>query len=188
LTDGLTLFVVQTLNVRTAAKNLQECLKYIDLGHDVNDTFTASRNGDTMGWTTMHFAAKWDRVDVIECLLHHGADPLMRTWEGETALVLARKRGNWAAYRLLETFIKTGRCDQHGVVSPYKPPSNVARDEMDLLDAKQISSPQRVVPPANSRQLNDDDDPEMQEKPRPRPTAWLDNDDDLEDLPEDFMR
>ena len=172
--------------MRTAAKNLEECLKYIDLGCDVNDTFTASRNGDTMGWTPLHFAAKWDRVDVIECLLHHGADPLIKTWDGETPLVLARKRGNWAAHRLLESFIKTGKIDQHGVVSPYKAPSNVEREEMDLLDPTQISSPKRYEPPPDSRRLNDDDDPEMQERVMPRPKAW-ENNDDLEDIDPDEL-
>lgn len=136
------------LNARTAAKNLEECQKYVDLGCDVNQPFTCARNGDRMGWGPLHFAAHWDRTDVIRLLLSEGADPLMRSWEGETPVVIARKKGNWAAYRIFETFIATstrkpkkswpfdgydsdeddfvrpmdGVISEHGVVSPYKNP------------------------------------------------------------------
>jgi len=124
------------LNIRNAAKNLDECQKYIALGCDVNEVFTASRGGDTMGWAALHFAAKWDRLDVIQCLLDNGADPLLRTWDEETAQVIARKRGNYAAVRMLESFVKTGSTGWFEATPPLPAPKEKSDPEefADLED------------------------------------------------------
>jgi len=142
-----------------------------------------------MGWTAMHFAAKWDRIDVIELLLASGGDPLMRTWDGETPLVIARKKGNWAAFRLLESFIKTGAIDQHAIVSPYKEgqgtdtPTVNGRESMPYID-RDFLSPKKPEKPYED--LADDGDPEMYEKPVPSKKAW-EYDSDMDDMePEDF--
>ena len=50
--------------------------------------------------------AKWDRVDVAKLLLFNGANPNLKNWEGETAAVLARKRGNYAMTRAIAEFTK----------------------------------------------------------------------------------
>jgi len=168
------------LNVRNAAKNLEECQKYIDLGCDVNAAFTSSRNGDTMGWAPIHFAAKWDRLDVLECLLMNGADPLLRTWDGENALVIARKRGNWAAFRILESFVKTGSISQHGIVSPYKAPNRAYEEEQEAVHHYQPEyySPNKSRRPAHETLADiDDDEDEIFAKPAPSPKAWEIQDD-----------
>lgn len=168
------------LNVRNAAKNLEECQKYIDLGCDVNAVFTSSRHGDTMGWAPIHFAAKWDRLDVVECLLANGADPLLRTWDGENAVVIARKRGNWAAFRVLESFLKTGSITQHGVVSPYKAPSRAFEKEEEDVHHYH---PEYYSPNKSRRAVHEtladisDDEHEIFAKPAPSPKAWEYQDD-----------
>ncbi len=43
------------------------------------------------GWTPLHMAAVVFKTPVVEFLLSHGADPLLRTAEGYTALQLARQ-------------------------------------------------------------------------------------------------
>ena len=61
---------------------------------------------DSLGWAPIHFAARWDRLDVVKMLLDYGADPLQRTWDGQTALVIARKHGHYATLRLIEDWLK----------------------------------------------------------------------------------
>jgi len=172
------------LHVRTCAKNVEECAKYIDLGCDVNAVDTSHIYEDQLGWAPIHFAARWDRIDVIEMLLAHGADPLQLTWDGHNALVIARKRGHWAAYRLLESFLKTGNSSQHGVVSPHKQVSTF-KDETDedcqYLDQHYISPPKASQSHmASWGEYNDDGDPEMYEKPVRAPKHW-EIDDDVDD-------
>merc|ERR1711937_220558 len=55
-----------------------------------------------MGYTVLHYAAKWDRVEVAKHLVLAGAPIDQKNWEGETPLVLARRRGNWAMVRALQ--------------------------------------------------------------------------------------
>lgn len=177
------------LNLRNAAKNLEECKNYIALGCDVNAQYTASRKGDTMGWTALHFASKWDRIDVIEELLANGADPLIRTWDGETALVIARKLGNWAAFRMLENFMKTGFSDQHGIVEPYTHPASAHAKDNREAEATHYNDPAYLDPPRAPKpyvDLNDDDDFEMIPKRKKAPKAWELYSDASDLEPEDF--
>jgi len=92
------------LNIRTAAKSDDACRKYLELALDPNARDTAN-----FGYTVLHYAAKWDRVDVAKLLLFNGANPNLKNWEGETAAVLARKRGNYAMTRAIEEFTKEAK-------------------------------------------------------------------------------
>jgi len=92
------------LNIRTAAKSEEACRKYLELALDPNARDTAN-----MGYAMLHYAAKWDRVDVAKLLLFNGANPNLKNWDGETAAVLARKRGNYAMTRAIEEFSKEAK-------------------------------------------------------------------------------
>lgn len=76
-----------------------------------------------MGYTVLHYAAKWDRVEVAKLLVSAaaaaaataassgavqvlaGAPIDQKNWEGETPMVLARRRGNWAMVRALTELV-----------------------------------------------------------------------------------
>eukprot|EP00658_Telonema_sp_P-2_P031901 TRINITY_DN23768_c0_g1_i1.p1 TRINITY_DN23768_c0_g1~~TRINITY_DN23768_c0_g1_i1.p1 ORF type:complete len:331 (+),score=70.29 TRINITY_DN23768_c0_g1_i1:184-1176(+) len=96
------------LHIRNAAKSMAECRKYIELGLDVN-----ARDTSSFGCTALHFAAKWDRVEIMKLLMEYKADPLLRNWEGQTPLVVARKRGNYAFVRALQDIMDHAR-EQEG--------------------------------------------------------------------------
>lgn len=85
------------LHIRNAAKSTEQCHKYLELDLDVN-----ARDTGNMGYTALHYAAKWDRIEVLAILMAAGADHLLKNWEGETPLVLARKRGNYGFVRALQ--------------------------------------------------------------------------------------
>ena len=47
------------------------------------------------GWTPLHVAASAGKINMIEQLLHHGADPGRLTKKNETAADIARERLSW---------------------------------------------------------------------------------------------
>lgn len=149
---------LSVLNVSTCAKNIEECKKYIQLGCDVNATDSSGLNSDTLGWTPLHFAARWDRLDVIDMLLQNGADPLARSWDEVTPMVLARRLGNYAAFRKLEAFIKTGQSDQHAVVSPHKQGQSIREEEAVHYLDPDYSRPVDRRPQFKLGELSSDDD------------------------------
>jgi ankyrin repeat protein len=68
-----------------------EARHYIALGFPVDAT-----DSGCDGWGVLHYAAKWDRVDVLELMLNYGADPLQEDWEGVRPHEIARQKGNYA--------------------------------------------------------------------------------------------
>ncbi len=54
------------------------------------------------GWTALHFAAAYDRADLVQVLLESGASPWVQTLDGKTALDLAEANDFAATVRLLE--------------------------------------------------------------------------------------
>jgi len=53
------------------------------------------------GWTALHFAAAYDRADLVELLLAAGASPWVQTLDGKTALDLAEANDFTATVRML---------------------------------------------------------------------------------------
>merc|ERR1711907_109243 len=92
-----------TLHIRTAGGSVEECRHYIGLGMPLDAEDPAHE-----GWGVLHYAAKFDRTDVIELMLAHGADPLQEDWEGRRAHQIAAKLGNYAAQRILQNAISVG--------------------------------------------------------------------------------
>jgi len=84
------------LDIRTAAGDLNECMEYIAAGYDLN-----ARDTCAGGFGILHYAAKWDRVAIIELCLNHGADTSQRDFDGKTPGQIAEARGNYCAARLL---------------------------------------------------------------------------------------
>ncbi|KAL1775371.1 2-5A-dependent ribonuclease isoform X1 [Sigmodon hispidus] len=60
---------------------------------------------DTGGWTPLHNAVQLGRVDIVELLLHHGADPHQRKRNGATPFITA---GIYGDVRLLQIFLDRG--------------------------------------------------------------------------------
>ncbi|KAK4530057.1 hypothetical protein CCYA_CCYA03G0914 [Cyanidiococcus yangmingshanensis] len=54
------------------------------------------------GWTALHFAAAYDRADLVELLLESGASPWVQTLDGKTALDLAEANDFAATVRRLQ--------------------------------------------------------------------------------------
>lgn len=90
-----------TLHIRTAAGSIEECRHYIGLGFDLGAM-------DPMcdGYGILHYAAKFNRVDVIELAVNRGADPLMEDWNGVRPHEIARQKGNYAALAALQKSIQ----------------------------------------------------------------------------------
>lgn len=89
------------LHIRNAAKSLEQCKRYIDLALDLD-----ARDTSNSGYTALHYAAKWDRIEVMKMLVLAGAEHNIKNWEGETPLVLARKRGNYGFIRALQELLE----------------------------------------------------------------------------------
>eukprot|EP00656_Telonema_subtile_P041165 TRINITY_DN4628_c0_g1_i1.p1 TRINITY_DN4628_c0_g1~~TRINITY_DN4628_c0_g1_i1.p1 ORF type:complete len:357 (-),score=124.12 TRINITY_DN4628_c0_g1_i1:55-1125(-) len=85
------------LHIRNAAKSLEQCKRYIELALELD-----ARDTSNSGYTALHYAAKWDRIEVMKMLVLAGANPLLKDWEGNTAAVLARKQGNYGFTRALQ--------------------------------------------------------------------------------------
>jgi len=87
-------------HIRIAAGSADECRHYIALGFPLDAT-----DSQCEGWGVLHYAAKWDRTDVIELMCNYGADPVQEDWMGVRPHEIARKHGNYAALRLLQKLI-----------------------------------------------------------------------------------
>ncbi|KAK3371503.1 ankyrin repeat-containing domain protein [Lasiosphaeria ovina] len=60
------------------------------------------------GMTPLHWEIQKERKNYVKLLLSAGADPMLRTWRGETALVLAVKTGG---FPLPDQILKSSKCD-----------------------------------------------------------------------------
>lgn len=83
--------------------------KLLERGADVNAC------EDIGGWTPLHNAVQCGRVDIVELLLRHGADPHPRKKNGATPFIIAGIQGD---VKLLEIFLSKGAdvndCDVYG--------------------------------------------------------------------------
>ncbi|XP_029394654.1 2-5A-dependent ribonuclease [Mus pahari] len=70
---------------------------------------------DTWGWTPLHNAVQAGRVDIVNLLLSHGADPHRRKKNGATPFIIAGIHGD---VKLLEILLSHGadvnECDENG--------------------------------------------------------------------------
>lgn len=70
---------------------------------------------DTWGWTPLHNAVQAGRVDIVNLLLSHGADPHRRKKNGATPFIIAGIQGD---VKLLEILLSCGadvnECDENG--------------------------------------------------------------------------
>jgi len=89
------------LHIRTAAGSDMEARHYIALGFPVDAT-----DSGCDGWGVLHYAAKFDRVDVLELFLNHGADPLQEDWNGVRPHQIAREKGNYAFLKRIQKAIE----------------------------------------------------------------------------------
>jgi hypothetical protein len=89
------------LHIRTAGGSADECRHYIALGFPLD-----AADSGCNGWGVLHYAAKWDRCDVIELMLNYGADPTQEDWDGKRPQDIARSKGNYAALRVLQKAIE----------------------------------------------------------------------------------
>lgn len=94
------------LHIRTAAGSADECRHYIALGFPLDAT-----DSGCDGWGVLHYAAKWDRTDVIELMVNYGADATQEDWNGVRPQDIAREKGNYAALRMLQKHI-THQCNK----------------------------------------------------------------------------
>ncbi|QQR49730.1 ankyrin repeat domain-containing protein [bacterium] len=62
---------------------------------------------DPRGWTPLHHAAYWDRVECVKVLLNAGADITAINNEGVTAKYLAVEEGNYTIIGLLQDYENT---------------------------------------------------------------------------------
>ncbi|KAM7336077.1 hypothetical protein ACRRTK_004570 [Alexandromys fortis] len=89
--------------------NVDRIQQLLDRGADVNVC------EDIGGWTPLHNAVKLGRVDIVDVLLRHGADPHRRKKNGATPFIIAGTHGD---VRLLERFLSEGadvnECDFNG--------------------------------------------------------------------------
>ena len=88
------------LHIRIAAGSDTEARHYIALGFPVDAT-----DSGCDGWSVLHYAAKWDRVDVLELMLNYGADPLQEDWNGVRPHEIAREKGNYAFLKRIQKAI-----------------------------------------------------------------------------------
>ncbi|XP_008836722.1 2-5A-dependent ribonuclease isoform X2 [Nannospalax galili] len=90
-------------------QNIDEIHKLLATGADVNVS------EDIGGWTPLHNAVQCGRVDIVELLLRHGADPHQRKKNGATPFIIAGIQGD---VKLLEIFLSKGAdvndCDSYG--------------------------------------------------------------------------
>ena len=56
---------------------------------------------DDDGWTALHNAALYGKIQVVEALLNAGADKAVKKKNGKTALDLAQEQGYPAIVKLL---------------------------------------------------------------------------------------
>uniref|UniRef100_A0A2K6UYH1 2-5A-dependent ribonuclease n=1 Tax=Saimiri boliviensis boliviensis TaxID=39432 RepID=A0A2K6UYH1_SAIBB len=67
------------------------------------------------GWSPLHNAVQMSREDIVDLLLLHGADPVLRKKNGATPFIIAAIEGN---VKLLELFLSKGadvnECDFYG--------------------------------------------------------------------------
>jgi hypothetical protein len=61
---------------------------------------------DKSGWTPLHWAASYGRVDVARLLLEHGADPGIRDKDGRTPLDIARATRHKEVVRVIEEYMR----------------------------------------------------------------------------------
>ncbi|XP_012495422.1 PREDICTED: 2-5A-dependent ribonuclease [Propithecus coquereli] len=90
-------------------EDVQMVQQLLERGADVNF------QEESGGWTALHNAVQTGREDIVELLLHHGADPCLRKRNGATPFIVAAIVGN---VQLLRLFLSKGadvnECDFHG--------------------------------------------------------------------------
>ncbi|CAO2637256.1 2-5A-dependent ribonuclease [Lemmus lemmus] len=90
-------------------ENVDRIQQLLDRGADVNVC------EDIGGWTPLHNAVQLGRVDIVDLLLRHGADPHQRKKNGATPFIIAGIHGD---VRLLQRFLSEGadvnECDCNG--------------------------------------------------------------------------
>ncbi|XP_069315345.1 2-5A-dependent ribonuclease [Eulemur rufifrons] len=98
-----------SLIAAVAKQDVQMVQQLLERGADVNF------QEESGGWTALHNAVQASREDIVELLLHHGADPCLRKRNGATPFIVAAIVGN---VRLLKLFLSKGadvnECDFHG--------------------------------------------------------------------------
>jgi len=104
------------LHIRIAAGSADEARHYVALFPDKLDAVDTTH--DPQGYTVLHYAAMWDRCDVIELFINHGADPLAEDWEGTRPHEIARAKGHYAALKVLNKAIEHV---QNNTVPPPSP-------------------------------------------------------------------
>jgi hypothetical protein len=81
---------------------------------------------DKDGWTAVHFAARFNRVDAVNTLIEHGANPNLQDIDGWTALHNSARNGQI-------------RCVQVGALVP-------AGAGADVLPSRILSCDSRTIP------------------------------------------
>lgn len=66
--------------------------KHFDIAEYLLDIGFSSNHRDDSGWTPIMEAAMYGRVEIIDCLIKHGADIHLTNNAGNTALIQAVKR------------------------------------------------------------------------------------------------
>ena len=117
--------------------------KHVGRGLDTFAEKLLKRNVDVnavnnKGWTALHYAAKFGLVNVTKLLLHYGADPTVRTNEGDTYTYLARheKQDRW------RIFFARGELRDYSEL--LRPGSSGAAGVSTLQDMLTVYNPHRL--------------------------------------------
>ena len=89
--DGMTAFIQSIFGVLSKRISTDISSYLLAHGADINTQLTGP---DAEGMTALMFAVRWDDVQLVKYLLKNGADVNLKTPWGETALTMARGKGN----------------------------------------------------------------------------------------------
>jgi Ankyrin repeats (3 copies) len=79
-------FSPRDFRVKAATNDYDTLKRYISISTE------HMNRQDRNGWSALHFATRSGHLQIIELLLEHGADPLLETKDGHTAVQLAQER------------------------------------------------------------------------------------------------